>query len=80
MSGDTCHKVLIEANLDEESLLAVEPEAQDTSERSLSYTRIDDGTLTVESDDLVSVRASLNGWIRLIRVAEKAGTSEDPTD
>lgn len=79
MSGDF-HRLSIEAGLDEDSLLAVEPEVQDTEGGNLSHTEVENGTIVAETDDLVSIRASLNGWVRLVKVAEEVGTKGTPSD
>lgn len=52
-------------------LAALAPEAEDRVQRSeITLQTCDEGLLlTIESEDLVSFRAALNTWIRLIDIA-----------
>ncbi len=51
-----------------ESLL---PELEEEYQRTRSSLRLEQNTLIldVESNDLVSMRAAMNGWLRLIRIS-----------
>jgi len=51
-----------------ESLL---PELEEEYQRTRSTLRLEQDTLVlnVEADDLVSMRAALNGWLRLIKIS-----------
>ncbi len=52
---------------------AVAPELSAEYQRTRANIRISDNvlSLTVSADDLVSLRAALNGWLRLIKVADE---------
>lgn len=43
------------------------------SERSTIDLRVDGGVLTmlIEAEDIVSMRAAINTWLRLVRIAEE---------
>jgi KEOPS complex subunit Pcc1 len=51
-----------------ESLL---PELEEEYQRTRSSLRLEQGTLilNVEANDIVSMRAAVNGWLRLIKVS-----------
>ena len=51
-----------------ESLL---PELGEEYQRTRSALRLDDDMLflNVEADDIISMRAALNGWLRLIKIS-----------
>ncbi len=51
-----------------ESLL---PELEEEYQRTRSTLRLEQDTLilNVEADDLVSMRAALNGWLRLVKIS-----------
>jgi len=47
------------------------PELEEEYQRTRSTLRLEQDTLilNVEADDLVSMRAALNGWLRLIKIS-----------
>jgi KEOPS complex subunit Pcc1 len=50
---------------------SLEPELEASHQRSATELRIQDNSLILRicSEDMVSMRAALNGWLRLIRIA-----------
>jgi len=75
MSGEGLHRLVIGADIDEDSLRALGPEVKNSGGEGLSGAEIVDGNIVVLSDDIVSLRASLNGWVRLIQVAKETSES-----
>lgn len=57
-----------ESSIIYESLL---PELEEEYQRTRSTLRLEQDTLilNVEADDLVSMRAALNGWLRLVKIS-----------
>jgi KEOPS complex subunit Pcc1 len=47
------------------------PELEEEYQRTRSTLRLEQDTLilNVEADDLVSMRAALNGWLRLVKIS-----------
>jgi KEOPS complex subunit Pcc1 len=71
------HTVLVEfefGGLSEKILESLKPELQATpSERSKVDLKVEGGLLKlfIEAEDIISLRAALNTWLRLIKIAEE---------
>ncbi len=60
---------------------ALEPELQASpSERSAVRMSVDGGRLTlfIEAEDIISLRAALNTWLRLIKITEEMFSARKP--
>jgi tRNA threonylcarbamoyladenosine modification (KEOPS) complex Pcc1 subunit len=64
------HRLSIEVQ-DETVRRAVGPETEPDATEDRSESRLDEDGVVVLSSDLRSVRAALNGWVRLVSVAEE---------
>lgn len=67
--GDERHKLFLEFH-DETVRRAIEPEAETEADDRSDTTLVEDGVV-VRSSDLRSLRAAVNGWRRLVSVAEE---------
>ena len=71
------HTVLVEfefGGLSEKIFESLKPELQATpSERSKIKLNVEGGLLKlfIEAEDIISLRAALNTWLRLIKIAEE---------
>jgi len=67
--GDVHGQSLFLELTDETVRHAVEPETEEEEERLSKTTLVEEGVV-VRTDDLRELRAALNGWVRLVSVAE----------
>jgi KEOPS complex subunit Pcc1 len=63
--------IVFESNEAKEIYQALIPEQTDELQRSRVSLNLDDNCirLRIEGDDIVSIRAALNTWIRLVKIA-----------
>ena len=66
-----CAELIFETSVPDEIYRALEPELKDELSRSNVEMRLCEGALVlkVRGDDVVSLRAALNTWIRLVKIA-----------
>lgn len=69
MSGNASHELFLEIT-DGTVRRAVEPETGTGDDGRSESVLVEDGVV-VRADDLRSVRAALNGWMRLVSVADE---------
>ncbi len=66
-----CAKVEFESSLAKEIYESLKPELDDDLHRSIVALQADEGSIRLEirGEDTVSLRAALNTWIRLVKIA-----------